>query len=119
MAMLTKIKNRLDETVSALKESRDISLTDKDDYIELLHEAAEGTNGLTLEEKVQANSVNTFNLCYLMIRDKLENNTGRAGLYRLIERCKWQLTIIAGFISVVLAFRPQLAAVIENLFKGL
>ncbi len=113
MATAAKIKNRLEETVAELKQSREISLTDKDDYIELLTEAADGTNGLTLEEKVQANANNTFNLCYLMIRDKLEGGGGRSGLYMLIFRCRWQIVILAGFITLLLAFRPQLAAIIE------
>ncbi len=115
MAVTQKIQNRLTETVAALRDSKTLSLSDKDDYIEILSEAAEGTNGLTVEEKTQANSVNIFNLCYLFMRDKLE---GRVfgfwpSLFKLIERCKWQITIIILGAFALLAYRPQIAQMVE------
>lgn len=116
MAMAAKIRNRLDELVAALKETRNLSLGDRDDDIEILTQTAEGTNGLSLEEKVQALSENLFNLCYLFIRAQLEGGAAAGfwpALFRLIERCRWQITIVALGVCAVLAFRPQFAALIE------
>ena len=116
MAITQKIQNRLSETVAALRDSKTLSLSDKDDYIEILSEAAEGTNGLTVEEKTQANSVNIFNLCYLFLRDKVEGRpTGFwPCLFRLIERCRWQITIIVLGAFALLAYRPQIAAILDH-----
>jgi len=120
MAMQQKIRNRLDEITAALKESKAVSLADKDDFIEIMAEAAEGTNGLTVAEKTQANSVNIFNLCYLFMRDKLEGAGAAAhgfwpALFRLIERCRWQLTIIILGAYVLLGYRPQIVEALEAL----
>ena len=90
-----------------------MSLNERDDYIGIMLDAKNGANGLPTEEKLQACSENIANLCYLIIRDKLEGGGGRAGLYVLIYRCRWQIVILAGFITLLLAFRPQLAAIIE------
>ncbi len=114
MAMTAKIKNRLDELVAALKGSKTLSLNERDDLIEIIAQAAEGTNGLTAEEKTQANSENIFNLCYLFIRDKLEGGGSRAGLYRLIYMCRHQITILGLGALGLLAFRPQVAALLEG-----
>ncbi len=118
MAMTQKTRNRLEETVAELKAAKHLSLGDRDDYIELLTEAAEGTNGLTVEEKVQANSVNTFNLCYLMLRGRLD--AARAAgfwpaLFGLIERCRWQITIISLGAFILLGYRPQIIEALERI----
>lgn len=117
MAVSQKIQNRLEETVAALKASREVSLSDKDDFIEILSEAAEGTNGLSVEDKTQANSVNIFNLCYMMIRDRLE---GRAvgfwpALFRLIYLVRWQITIIALGAFVLFGYRPEIVEALRAL----
>lgn len=115
MAMTAKVKNRLDELVAALKETRNLSLGDRDDDIEILTQAAEGTNGLSLEEKVQATSENLFNLCYLFIRAQLEGGAAVGfwpALFRLLERCRWQVTIIALGAFVLFGYRPE---IVENL----
>ena len=118
MAISQKTRNRLDELTAALKECRDLSLNERDDYIEILAEAAEGTNGLTVEEKTQANSVNIFNLCYLFLRDKLEGGSGGKwqALFRLIERCRWQIVIIAIGAFVLFGYRPEIVDGIRALF---
>lgn len=118
MAMTQKTRNRLEGTIADLKAAKHISPGDRDDFIEFISEAAEGTNGLTIEEKTQANAQNLFNLCYLFIRDKVQNG-GAAGfwpsLFRLIYLCRWQITIIAIGAFILLGYRPQLAQLIEQL----
>lgn len=116
MATPQKVANRADAVIEALKKNDRLTLSERDDMIEIMSEAREGTNGLTVEEKTQANSVNLANLTYLFIRHLLEGcETGRAGLYGLIRDCRWQIVILGGFLTLLLAFRPQLAAIIEKL----
>lgn len=109
MAIPQKIRNRTDEIVAALKECRSMSLNERDDLIEIMTEACEGANGLDLEAKTQANSQNIANLCYLFIREKLEGGGSRAGLYRLLFKCRHQITVIILGAFALLAFRPQFA----------
>ena len=118
MAVPQKIQNRTEEIVQALKEDRNLPLSDRDDYIEIMTQSAEGTNGLTTDQKLQACAENTANLCYLYIRDKLEGGGGgRAGLYRLIYKCRNQIVVIVLGAFALLAFRPQLAAILEHFIK--
>lgn len=118
MATPEKIQNRTDEIVVACKDARHISLGDRDDWIEIMKRACAGTNGLTTDEKLQACAENLANLTYLFIRDKLEGERGggRAGLYRLIRDCRWQITIIALGAFVLLGYRPQIVEALKALF---
>ncbi len=112
----TKISNRAEEIISALKESRKLSLSERDDLIEIMTEARDGTNGLTVEEKTQANSVNIANLCYLYIRERLEGASGFwPQLFRLVERCRWQIVIIVLGAFALLAYHPEIAGLIASL----
>lgn len=116
MAISHKTQNRWD-TLSARLRANDgsrVSLNDCDDYLEILAQNAEGTNGLEPEEKLQAISEGLFNLTYLVIRDKLDAPRSRLSLIRDIAiACRWQITIVALGVCAVLAFRPQIAALIE------
>lgn len=117
MAIPQKIQNRADEVSAALKECRHLPLSERDDLIEIMAEARDGTNGLTVEDKTQANSVNLANLCYLYIRDRLEGEGGgRSGLYRLIRDCRWQITIIALGAFVLFGYRPEIVGALKALF---
>ena len=118
MATPEKIQNRTDEIVVACKDARHISLGDRDDWIEIMKRACAGTNGLTTDEKLQACAENLANLTYLFIRDKLEGAAARGfwpALFRLIERCRWQLTIIILGAYVLLGYRPQIVEALEAL----
>ena len=116
MAVPQKIRNRTEEVTAALKECRHLTLSERDDLIEIMAEACEGTNGLTVEDKTQANSVNLANLCYLVIRDKIEG-TAAAGFwplfFRWAERCSWQLVIIALGAFVLFGYRPEIVGAIK------
>ncbi len=110
MAIPQKVQNRTDEIVAACKTAKDVSLGDRDDFIAIMTEACEGTNGLTPEEKLQANSVNLANLCYLFIRDKLEGRPAGfwPSLFRLLYLCRWQITIISLGAFVLFGYRPEI-----------
>lgn len=118
MAMNLKARNRLEGTVADLKSSKNVSPGNRDDYIEIITEAAEGTNGLTLEEKVNATAQNLFNLCYLFIRDKIESSPAAGfwpALFRLLYLCRWQITIIALGAFMLLGYRPQIVEALERI----
>lgn len=118
MAIPQKIQNRTDELVAALKTAKTLSLGDRDDYIEIMNEACEGTNGLTVEEKTQANSVNLANLCYLFLRDKIEGASGFwPALFRLIYLCRWQITILGLGAFVLFGYRPEIVDALKALGK--
>lgn len=116
MAVPEKIRNRTDEIVAALKESRSLSLSDRDDYIEIMKKACEGTNGLSLDEKIQACAENMANFCYLFLRDKLEGWPSGfwPALFRLVERCRWQITIIVLGALALFAYRPEIAGILKQ-----
>jgi len=117
MATPEKILNRTEEIVAGCKEARHISLGDRDDFIEIMKRACAGTNGLTTDDKLQACAENLANLTYLFIRDKLEGATAAGfwpGLFRLIDRCRWQITIIVLGAFALLAYRPQIAQIVEH-----
>lgn len=122
MAVTQKILNRFDGLADAIKSTKVLTLNERDDYLEILFEAKEGTNGLTLEEKTQANSQNIFNLCYLFMRDKLEGSDGKSGLYRLIFLCRNQIvTLILGVVLIVcvlMGYRPQVIQLFDHLIPG-
>ena len=110
MAIPQKVQNRADEIVAACKTTKNLSLSDRDDYIEIMTEACEGTNGLSPEQKLQANSVNLANLCYLFLRDKLEGRSAGfwPALFRLIYLCRWQITIISLGAFVLFGYHPEI-----------
>ena len=116
MSTSHKTQNRLEMLSARIRanEGNRISLNDCDDYLAILAQSANGTNGLTPEEKLQACAENLFNLTYLFIRDKLDAPRSRLSLIRDIAiACRWQITIVALGVCAVLAFRPQIAALIE------
>jgi len=118
MAMTQKTRNRLEGTIADLKAAKHISPGDRDDFIEFISEAAEGTNGLTNEEKIQANAQNLFNLCYLFIRDKIQSGAAAGfwpALFRLIYLCRWQVTIISLGAFILFGFRPQIVEALQSL----
>ena len=121
MAISAKTRNRLDELIAALKKADGLTLNERDDLIEIITEAAEGTNGLTVEAKTQANSVNIFNLCYLYIRDRLEAPKKVTSWKDVLIRCSWQTVAVVAItvpaVAVLLIYQPQLAAILEHFIK--
>ena len=78
--------------------------------------AEEGTNGLTPEAKLQTVSESVFDLCLLQAFDMIDaakEGRGRAGLYRLIERTRWQIVAIVGIVAALVAFHPEIVNVIR------
>lgn len=81
----------------------------------LLVQAEEGTNGLTQKAKLQNVSESVFSLCVLTALGMVDaTGGGRRGLYRLLERTRWQVVLIVAIIGGLLAFRPELAALLRT-----
>ena len=122
MAISRKTQNRLDTLTARLRENDGrLSLNDCDDYLEILAQSGEGTNGLTPEQKLQATSEGLFNLTYLFIRDKLETPKPATSWKDVLIKCSWQTVAVVAItvpaVTALLAYRPQLAAILEHLIK--
>lgn len=59
-----------------------------------------------------------YSLVAMMIAQKLDGGYGRLqGLFKVIEACRWQITIIAGIIGTCLIFRPEVAELLKAVLK--
>lgn len=114
MAIPEKTKNRTETGINAVRNA-DMPIGDIDDFIEILKEAEAGTNGLSLEDKVQANAVNIANLCFLFVKHIVESCKYRRTWKDIIVECKWAIVICVGIVSMLLAFHPELATILNNI----
>lgn len=114
MSVPSKIQNRIEASVKAVKDSG-LALAEKDDLIEMLTEARSGTNGLGLEEKTQANSENLANMTCLVVRHLLGDI--RTTWKDVIIACRWNIVIVFALLIELLAIRPQIANIVETFIK--
>ena len=118
--MQDKIKSNRNAVLSAIDNSTAVDENDKILFRDLINNAADGTNGLNQEDKLQNVSETVFSLVMLKILDKcasapVENK--RYSLYRLIAECKWAICVLGGIISGALILRPELSSLITSLFE--
>lgn len=113
MAVPEKVKNRSETAIAGVKKS-DLSMGEADDLIEIIREAEAGTNGLSLEDKVQANAVNIANLCFLFTKHIVESCKYRRTWKDIVVECRWPIVICVGIIATLLAFHPELAGILES-----
>ena len=52
-----------------------------------------------------------------MVSQRLDGVGKLSGLYKVIETCRWQITIIAGIIGTCLIFRPEVSELLKALLK--
>lgn len=93
----------------------DMSPGDKDLCREICIEARDGTNGLDVEAKTQANSCNIANLTYLLVRYMLTRSANCTTWKDVVVRCSWQITIIVVALFVLIAIHPELGGVLAQL----
>lgn len=107
-----KMKQRAENTKKAVNESSVDSLM-KETICENIDSSLNACNGLTMEEKIQANSENNFITSLLLSKlyVRMENNEQTTWKDTIIK-CKWQIVIICLFITCLLVFRPEIAQVI-------
>ncbi len=113
MAVSEKILNRTDTAIQAIRDSH-LAPGEKDDLIEIVCDARDGTNGLSPEEKLQSNANNIFALVFLFIRAATAK-PATSSWKEVIIQCRREITIIGLGIITLLAFRPQIAAVVEHI----
>jgi len=115
MAVPEKIANRTERIVAALREARHLSLGDRDSFVEIMKRSCIATNGMSAEEKLQACSENIADLCYLIIKDKLEGPATVGfwpSLFRLIDRHPVAFVVLVLGAYVLAGYRPE---IVENL----
>ena len=78
--------------------------------------SAEATNGMTHEEKVQACSDNVYALYEVIsiLVVSIYNEKMGCGKLQLLERFKWQITVVICVLIFALALNDQLAVVCTN-----
>ena len=114
-----KIRSQTTACLSAIDNSKHLDENDKILFRDLINNAANGTNGLDKEEKLQNVSETVFSLVMLKILDKCTSNEDnkRYSLYSMIAECKWAICVLGGILSLVLILRPEISALISSFFK--
>lgn len=113
-----KIQSQTRACLSAIDRSQHLDENDKILFRDLINNAANGTNGLDKEEKLQNVSETVFSLVMLKILDKCASpkEDVRYSIYRTIAECKWAICVLGGILSVALIMRPELSTLISKLF---
>jgi prenyltransferase beta subunit len=117
--MQDKIKSNRNAVLSAIDSSTHIDENDKILFRDLINNAADGTNGLGQEEKLQNVSETVFSLVMLKILDKCAapDVKKRYSLYSMIAECKWAICVLGGIVSIALIMRPELSSLITAIFS--
>lgn len=130
MAIPADIERKRDLSIEQIRASG-LDAAVQEEVIENITATAASTNGLTHDEKIQAMSINQFEMArsdarihmsmsagFKRIEEKIAS-LGPIGfwpaLFRLLERCRWQLCIIVAIVAVTLVLKPELAAYLELL----
>ena len=116
MAVSEKIRNRTETAVAAIRDSH-LDPGEKDDLIEIVCDARDGTNGLTPEDKLQANADNIFALVFLFVRAATAKPTPTASWKDVIIQCRRELAVLGLGVITLLVLRPQIADVVEHILS--
>ena len=124
MAIPADIERKRDFMVEQVQSS-ELDPAVKEETIQNLVSTAASTNGLKGDEKIQAISINQFDMARSDARihlsmaagfRRIEERIASLGpvgfwpaLFRLMEKCRWQLCIIIAILSVTLVLKPELA----------
>lgn len=126
MAIPADIERKRDLSVEQIRGSG-LDPAAQEEVIENLMATAASTNGLTHEEKIQAMSINQFEMArsdariHLMMADGFRRVEARLAelkpMTRLdaIVRCRWQIVILGAIVALMLILKPELAAYLELL----
>ena len=58
-----------------------------------------------------------YSLVAMMIAQRLDGFGKLQGLYKVLIECKWAIVTLGGLICGLLAYRPEVSAVIKELVK--
>lgn len=114
-----KIRSQTTACLSAIDGSSHLDENDKILFRDLINNAANGTNGLDKEEKLQNVSETVFSLVMLKILDKCSSpkEERKYSLYKMVSECKWAICVLGGILSIALILRPELSALLTSLFS--
>ena len=119
MGVPADIERKRDLMVKQLQDSM-LDASVKEESIENLISTAQSTNGLKPEEKIQAMSINQFEMARSDARIHLQMDAGFRRLDEKLDklkpmtrldafvRCRWQLMIVALAAIVALILKPEL-----------
>lgn len=118
--MLDRIKSQRDACLDAIDNSNFIDDGDKMMFRDLINNAANGTNGLIHDEKLQNVSETVFSLVMLKILDKCNGYIGSSNkastIYQTIVECKWPLVVLGAIVGTVLIIAPEILPIITKCF---
>lgn len=115
MAIPEKISHKAETAIQAIEQSSLRSAV-RDDLVEAIELSRDATNGLDKEQKLQAVAENMFLLARLFALTVVEGAKPRVDSWKdVIIACKWQLVLATSIVSALLAYRPQLGALLERL----
>lgn len=117
MAIPEKTKNRSEALIDEVNDSKRMMPGDKDIAREVLIEARNGTNGLTLEQKVAHNAETLFNLTYLVVRMMLQQAERVSSWKDVVVNCSWQITIVLIGLFILIAIHPELGGLLTQINK--
>lgn len=120
--MLDRIKSQRDACIESIDKSEFIDDGDKIMFRDLINNAANGTNGLNHDEKLQNVSETVFSLVMLKILDKCNGYIGSSNkvtsIYQTIVECKWPLVVLGAIIATVLIVVPEIVPIITKCFNN-
>ena len=113
MAVSQQNADRANDCIEALNNSP-LPGALKEDLRAVVRSTAEGTNGLSPEEKQKAIAQGLFDLARITIYNMIhEAKTVRTWKDVIVE-CRVVLCILAGIIAVILILRPEIADAIAS-----
>ena len=99
-------------------EKSNLAAEEKSRFVELLNTSKATCNGLSESEKIQGLAENNFATNCILARITMllhsdRTSTWKDVLVKIFD--SWKFVIIVGILSVLLAFHPELASVIQSL----
>ena len=93
MAISEKIINRTQTAIQAIRDSH-LPAGEQDDLIEMVCDARDGTNGLSHDEKLQANADNIASLVFMFVRQAVARPERPATWKDVVIKCRREIGVI-------------------------
>lgn len=116
MAIDDRYRARAANVLEKIDACKHLTDSEKDDMRDMMGAALDGTNGLSMEEKIQSNALNIFNLQVMMFRQMLKLNSCKTWREVVCE-CRWPIVIVLVGAIVLLGFHPELAGILEKFHR--
>ena len=116
--MITAEQERKCKLLCADVEKSGLTAEAKESLIEGLQSSKDACNGLSQEDKIQANAVNLFwtNSILARLYLRIFDEGKRAPSWKdVCIRCQWAIVVLGLGVFALLALRPELAGLVEAL----